>query len=74
VPAPENGRPVVNVIVKPEDAETLALADSAGRIRLVLRHPKDDAIRSAGPLSLSTLLRPAPGRRPDAPPEVAARR
>lgn len=75
VPAPENGRPVVNVLVKPEDAETLALADSAGRIRIALRHPKDDSVRPGAPLSLTTLLRSAaPARRIEKSPELAARR
>lgn len=74
VPAPENGRPVVNVLVKPEDAETLALADSAGRIRIALRHPKDDSVRPGASLSLAALLRSAaPNRRIENPREPAAR-
>jgi pilus assembly protein CpaB len=36
------GKPVVNVVVTPQDAELLGLADSTVRIRLVLRNPSDD--------------------------------
>jgi len=59
VPAPESGRPVVNVLAKPEDAELLALADSSGRIRLALRHPKDESAPVREPLTASAILRGA---------------
>jgi Flp pilus assembly protein CpaB len=41
--APENGRPVVNLLVSPNDADLLGLADSTARIRLVLRNPADES-------------------------------
>ena len=59
VPAPESGRPVVNVLAKPEDAELLALADSSARIRLALRHPKDESAPVREPLTASAILRGA---------------
>lgn len=34
--------PVVNMLLKPEDARLLTLATQEGRIQLVLRNPKDD--------------------------------
>ncbi len=34
--------PVVNMLLKPEDAQLLTLATQEGRIQLVLRNPKDD--------------------------------
>ena len=59
VPAPENGRHVVNLLVTPEEADLLGLADSIGRIRLVLRNPKDSARANLGSLSIAAILRSA---------------
>ncbi|MCX6585182.1 MAG: Flp pilus assembly protein CpaB [Acidobacteria bacterium] len=35
--------PVVNLLVEPQDADRVALADSAARVRLLLRNQSDDA-------------------------------
>lgn len=40
--------PVVNMLLKPEDARLLTLATQEGRIQLVLRNPKDDEEQLAG--------------------------
>ncbi len=39
--------PVVNMLLKPEDARLLTLAVQEGRIQLVLRNPKDDELQLA---------------------------
>ena len=41
--SPDNGRPVVNLLVTPEEAELIGLADSTARVRLALRNPQDTA-------------------------------
>lgn len=62
----ENGHPVVNVLTTPAQAETLALADSTSRVRLVLRNPADNGRESQGNLPASTLFRAAPAAKPAA--------
>jgi pilus assembly protein CpaB len=49
--------PSVTLLTNPADADTLALADSAARVRLALRNPLDEATRSRAPLTFDTLLR-----------------
>jgi pilus assembly protein CpaB len=51
---------VVTVLVKPEQAETLALADSATRVRLTLRNPADDGQQVSRRLALSQVFENAP--------------
>jgi pilus assembly protein CpaB len=48
--------PVVTLLAKPMDADTLALADSGARVRLALRNPLDGETRTRTPLSLSTVM------------------
>jgi Flp pilus assembly protein CpaB len=55
--APDANRPVVNLLVSPLDAELLGLADSAARIRLVLRNPSDDGRSVQTTLPVSNLMR-----------------
>jgi pilus assembly protein CpaB len=57
--------PVVTVLAKPEQADVLAIADTAARIRLALRNPLDDASLRPQTLSLAALfrVRRAAGRR-----------
>jgi Flp pilus assembly protein CpaB len=75
------GTQVVTVLVKPEQAEVLALADSATRVRLALRNPADNGQPASRRLALNQLFEgttPAPGsgravarRRPAPPPACA---
>jgi Flp pilus assembly protein CpaB len=68
------GRPgsqVVTVLVRPEQAEQLALADSAARVRLALRNPADHGQSAARRLALNQLFEgaaPALARRRPPPP------
>ena len=48
--------PVVTLLARPADADVLALADSAGRVRLTLRNPLDETTRVRAPLSLGAML------------------
>lgn len=41
------GRTVMTLLSTPADAEKLAAADAASRVRIVLRNPKDDAVTPA---------------------------
>ncbi len=52
----ENGRPVVNLLVSPEDADVLGLADATARLRLTLRNSSDQTRPPLGILPSSTLL------------------
>ena len=60
--------PVVNMLLKPEDARLLTLATQEGRIQLVLRNPKDDEeqlaenreITSTADLFAGLVSKPAP--------------
>lgn len=53
-----NGIRVVAVLVRAEDADRLALADSSARIRVTLRNPLDQDTLSHRPLALAALFRP----------------
>jgi len=70
-PQPEQGSqgqnlPVVTLLAKPPEADVLALADSGARVRLTLRNPLDQDIRTRSPLSLSSLMRTSGGaKEPD---------
>jgi Flp pilus assembly protein CpaB len=61
--------PVVTLLVRPRDAEMLAVADSAARIRLTLRNPLDEGRIGRSGLSLPAVLNgavssmPAPAER-----------
>ena len=61
VSPPDGGKPVVNLVVWPDDAELLGLADSAAKVRLVLRNPSDESRRPQPVLPASTLFRPSSG-------------
>jgi Flp pilus assembly protein CpaB len=63
--APDNTRPVVNLLVTPGQADILGLADSAARIRLVLRNPSDDGTAAPSLIQNDTLFRQtsAPGKK-----------
>ncbi len=61
---PEGGHgrpplPVVTLLATPSEADLLALADSSARIRLLLRHPLDDATQYRSGLAMTALARPA---------------
>jgi Flp pilus assembly protein CpaB len=60
------GKPVVNLVVTPDDAELLGLADSTGRVRLVLRNPSDEGRRPQAVLPASSLFRQSSGPPPRA--------
>lgn len=51
-----SGSQVVTVLVKAEQSEALALADSAARVRLALRNPTDGAQRATRRLAVSQLF------------------
>jgi Flp pilus assembly protein CpaB len=53
-----SGVRVVAVLTRAQDADVVALADSAARIRVALRNPLDDATSSPRPLSLASVFRP----------------
>ncbi len=61
VSPPDGGKPVVNLVVSPDDAELLGLADSAAKVRLVLRNPSDESRRPQSVLPSSTLFRQSSG-------------
>lgn len=68
----ENGRPVVNLLTRPEDADSLALADTTARVRLVLRNPLDEDSSGRPTVGLAGLMsapspKPAPKNAPAAP-------
>ncbi len=65
--------PTVTLLVDPEQAETLTLANSEGRIQLVLRNSSDQSIEKTSGRFVSELYGAA--RKPAAPakPEVAPR-
>jgi pilus assembly protein CpaB len=54
------GRPVVTLLVSPDDADRLTLADAAMQIRLVLRNPSDKDTQKREPLTPDALRRSAP--------------
>ena len=49
--------PVVTLLAKPAEADVLAAADSGARVRLTLRNPLDDEMRTRTPLSLGAVMR-----------------
>jgi len=53
-----SGVRVVAVLTRAQDADVVALADSAARIRVALRNPLDDATSSPRPVSLASVFRP----------------
>ena len=56
------GSPIVTLLVSPEDAQTLTLAASLGRIQLALRNPLDpDKSKPGATHNLSLFLGGAPG-------------
>jgi pilus assembly protein CpaB len=71
VSAPDGGKPVVNLVVTPDDAELLGLADSAARVRLVLRNPTDESRRTPSVLPSSNLFRQQQSSAPHPPPAGA---
>jgi pilus assembly protein CpaB len=48
--------PVVTLLVNPDAADVLALADSGARVRLTLRNPLDRATRPSGALTLPVVM------------------
>lgn len=60
VPSPSNGRLAVNVLARPDEAEILGLADSAARLRLALRNPKDANVTPRPTLTVLSVLSPPP--------------
>jgi len=67
-PEPEasEGRPVlpvVTLLATPEEADVLAVADAAARVRLLLRHPLDDEITERGEVQLTSVFRRPPAPR-----------
>jgi len=57
-PSSQGGNlPSVTLLTNPADADVLALADSGARVRLALRNPLDNAVRSRTPLTLDAILR-----------------
>ena len=56
---PVNGKlpaPVVTVLAKAQDSDSIALADSSARIRIALRNPLDEAISQKHSLGLTALF------------------
>ena len=51
---------MVTVLVRPEEADLLGLADATAQIRLVLRHPLDDEITPRGNTTLAGAFKKAP--------------
>jgi len=67
-PEPEasEGRPVlpvVTLLATPEEADVLAVADAAARVRLLLRHPLDSEITERREIELTTVFRRPPAPR-----------
>jgi len=67
-PQPESGSmrgalsPVVTLLVRPAEAETLGMADSGARIRLLLRNPLDQEQLDLRGMAVATLFHPrSPG-------------
>lgn len=49
--------PVVTLLARPADADTLAAADAGARVRVTLRNPLDDVTRMRAPLTLESVMR-----------------
>jgi Flp pilus assembly protein CpaB len=61
--SPLTGRPVVTVLLSPSDADRVSLADTVGRLRIVLRNRKDvekTAANTASPKFVAAAPPPAP--------------
>ena len=54
--------PIVTLLVTPAAADRLGLADSAGRLRLLLRNPLDQGQSSLPGLNMAYLFAEANGR------------
>ena len=65
--------PTVTLLVRPRDADQLALADSALRIRLLLRNPTDREMGPRPALSMANLFQESQGYRPPAMRQAAAK-
>jgi pilus assembly protein CpaB len=65
---------VVTLLVDPHDAEALTLANSEGKVQLVLRNSADDKLASTGGRRLQDLYGPAPLTEPLAPTTAPQRR
>jgi Flp pilus assembly protein CpaB len=57
VPGQENGRPIVNLLVKPDEADMVGLADAVARIRLILRNPQDGSTTARNSVLASSFFR-----------------
>lgn len=67
--------PVVTLLAKPSEADTLAAADSGARVRLTLRNPMDDGTRVRAPLTLGAVMQTSgEASRGKAAPQPAARK
>jgi pilus assembly protein CpaB len=64
VSGPDGGKPVVNLLVTPEESELLGLADSSARVRLALRNPADTEMRPQSVVPASSLFRQSPATAP----------
>lgn len=69
----EGGRPVVNVLLKPEDADLAGLADSTARVRLLLRNPEDQETTKRPAVWLPLRPSASDARGPDQTPQAARR-
>ncbi len=55
-PGARSTPPVVTLMASPEEADMLALADAAARVRLVLRHPADDTKTARQRINFNSLV------------------
>lgn len=53
---PGNGRPVITLLVSPNDADRLSLADATLQLRLILRNPNDRSVEGAKSVAPAALL------------------
>jgi len=56
--------PVVTLLAEPAEADALAVADAAARIRLLLRHPLDDQLTKRPPVVLAGVMKNPPKQDP----------
>jgi pilus assembly protein CpaB len=59
--------PVVTLLATPEEADVLAVADAAARLRLLLRHPLDPELTDRSSVALAGVLRNPPKQEPRGP-------
>ncbi len=69
VGSPLTGRPVVTVLLSPADADRVSLADTVGRLRIVLRNRKDTGTPAKG---LTATVQPVAPTPAPAPPTATA--